>query len=243
MLRRLIVAVCAAGALGADASAQYFNVDIDCNNGDPPQLGVGVPSPGFGAAANQPGMWNLFDGISIGPTPLVDLSGAATGVTLSLQWTIFYSCLDYLNTSNTGDYALLFNDASQVGSLAGGGTLTYTFAGLANGQYQLYTYASAPQGILSSSQVTVPGSTSANPQFVTGPAPGNGFALGITHSIHDILVTNNTLVVTISAPPGLNDPAYVAGFQLVPGPGGATALLTGSVWLMGARRRRGGAAA
>lgn len=237
-----VVGLLAACLLPAPALGQFFNIDIDCEDGSPPFLGSGVPSSSFGAASGQTGVWNLLNGLSTAPIPLVGLNGAATGATVTVSSTVFLSCLSYNNPTNTGDYALLLNDASQAGTIVQGGSLTYTFNGIANGSYEVYTYASAPQGDLgqlTASSVFVPGSTSANPQFVSGPETGNAFALGITHSIHDILVTNNTLIVDVSELPVGTYPAYVAGFQIqsVPEPGTATMLGLGIAIAAFLRRR------
>lgn len=226
----LVVGLLAACLPPSPALSQSFNIDIDCEDGSPPALGGGAPSSSFGAAAGQAGVWNLLNGVSTAPLSLVGLNGSTTGATVTLSYTVYLSCASYNNPTNTGDYALLLNDASQAGAIVQGGSLTYTFNGIANGSYKVYTYASAPQGDigqLTASSVFVLGSTSQNPQLVTGPEPGNAFALGITHSIHDILVTNNTLIVDVSESPVGVYPAYVAGLQLQSVPEPDTILLMG----------------
>jgi hypothetical protein len=60
-----------------------------------------------------------------------------------------------------------------------------------------------------------------------GNYPLNTFALGSTHSIHDVLVSNGTLSITVAAPP---DPTntfgggFVNGFQIVPAPASGAVL-------------------
>lgn len=237
MVRRLVTAmvfVCLPAAL---AQAQYFNIDVDQPGLNPP-LGMGAPSSAFGAAAGQPGFWNTLSGVSYGPLALQDLAGNSTGVQVSVSASYsVLSDLAYNNPANTGDYALLLNDAEQVGSLSTGGTLTFTFTGIANGTYSIYTYACMSQGLTSLAEVSVPGSTTFNPQIVTGPMTGNAFALGITHSIHTIAVTGNTFQVVVNAPVvAANQGTYVNGFQIVPAPGGLAVLGLGA--LGGLRRRR-----
>lgn len=232
MVSRRLVASCALIACAPFAAAQQFNVDIDFpgSNG---QLGQGVPSAAFGAASGQAGVWNSAPSGS-GPFALTDINGALTGATLSITGTS--SLLAFNNSSNTGDYALLMNDARQVGTVVQGGNASFTFAGLTNGNYQVWTYGAPPQGGAGSTVVDVIGSTSTNPQTVTGGANNNTFILGGTHVVHNVAVTNGTLTIRITDPNGDGLPAYINGFQLVPAPGGAVALLAAAGLL--ARRRR-----
>jgi hypothetical protein len=235
-VNRVVCIVLAALVLLAvrPAAAEFINVDIDCEGGGQPQLGEGAPAPSF-AAAGFAGTWNLMNGQNPGPLALLDLAGNATGVTLTSTTADIFSCLAYNNPSNTGDYALLLNDASQAGDIQNGGTRTWTFNNLANGFYQVITYGAAPQGFTSTSPITVPGATTSNPQVVTGPMAGNALALGITHVIHDISVTSNTLTIIESIGPNGNDGGtYIQGFQLVPEPISAGLLAGGALLL---RRR------
>ena len=63
--------------LAGIASAQGINVDVGTANA--------VPAATFGAAAAQPGVWNLMPYMNVGaPMPLVNLAGAATPVTVTL---------------------------------------------------------------------------------------------------------------------------------------------------------------
>jgi hypothetical protein len=76
--------------------------------------------------------------------------------------------------------------------------------------------------------------------MVTGPATGNAFALGITHVIHDIVVTNNSLVVELAnaAPTPTSGAAFIQGFQIVPVPvPSAAMILAGGLVCLGRRRR------
>ncbi len=204
----------------AIVSAQQFNIDVD-QAGSSPALGQGAPSNSFGAAAGQTGFWNAFQGTG-GPLSLIDINGVPTTATLAMTGST--SSLAFNNPINTGDFSLLLNDAIQIGTTSQGGSTTYTFAGLANRSYRLYAYSVEPPGGLAQSPIDVVGSTSTNPQIVTGPMPGNAFALGVTHAIHDVLVTNGTLQVNVTVPP-MPGGAFINGFQLVvPEPGSVTLL-------------------
>lgn len=230
-------AIIACTLLASPAFAQRLNIDIDAATAGAP-LGGGVPSAAFGAASGQTGVWNSFTGTANGvpSAPLMDLSGAVTGATITMTSASGGSLLSFNNTTNSGDYALLMNDANQVGTVIQGGSRTYTINGLANGMYTLYTYAAPPQGIPGLTTVSVAGSTSTNPQQAVGPASNNTFALGQTHTIHDVLVTNGTITVQVTATAGQGVSAYINGFQLVPTPGALAILAMGGCFA--ARRRR-----
>jgi hypothetical protein len=224
--------------IGSVASAQSINIDIDAgiSNGH-----AEPPSSSFGAAANQPGYWNAI-GFSA-PAPLSDLNGQPTGATFNYgpgDITGVNTIATYVGGSNSGDYQLLMNDYYSIGTLITGGSATFTIAGLTNGSYQVYTYASNPGVSVPSTSVSVLGSTSTNPQFVIGPSVNNTFALGITHSLHDVLVTNGTISITVSDLANDNNNGSLQGIQIVqtvPAPGAAV-LLLGGLAAVGRRRRR-----
>ena len=235
MFPRTAVILLVAGMLVTSARAQYFNIDID-DPYSPPPLGGGPPSDSFGAAANQPGYWNSVRIQNQAPVGLIDIHGVATAAEMSVVANDNLSGMSYLFTGNTGDFALLLNDARQVGTVDQGGFQTYTFSGLANGTYQVYTYAVMPMGLVSETPVFVAGSTSTNPQIVTGPMPGDAFALGITHSLHNVEVTNGGLVVSVTIPPGVMNGGWINGFQITPEPNSLLLVSIGA--LVGLRRRR-----
>jgi hypothetical protein len=216
------------------ASAQSFNIDIDSPT-SPPTLGGGVPSSGFGAAPNQPGVWNSYPATS-NPIALLDLSGGATGAAVDVTATsTSVTVLAFNNPSNTGDFALLFNDGSQIGTTLQGGTRTYSFSGLLNGPYSVVTYTGRPQGTNGDLFVDIPGSNEGSLQ-ATGIPTGNTFTLGVTHVIHTLNVTTGSFDINLTDIAG--DPAgYVGGFQLtlVPEPSVVGAGLIGLL-LLGRRR-------
>jgi hypothetical protein len=232
MFARVVALVCV-GLLGSSALAQRFNIDMDDPSAFPYQ-GGGVPSIGFGAAAGQPGFWNSIN--TPNPVNLLDLGGAATSVVMSVVSSDPVGTTAAFNPLTSGDYALLLNDARQVGLVFNGGFQTYTFTGLENGPYQVYTYAASPAGFVSATPVDVPGSSSPNPQVVTGPVAGDFFALGITHSLHDVLVTNGALVVNVTMPPGVENGGWIAGFQIVPEPHAFGLFLLGGLLMARVRR-------
>jgi hypothetical protein len=225
---RIAIVVSALGA-GSIVGAQGFNVDVDLFNSDP-DVGGGAPSSFFGAAAGQVGFWNALPTGFSGGFPLRDLSGAASSVSVStiVGWG---GGGGWNNPINTGDFSLLLNDGESIS-----GTLQYTITGLAAGAYRVFTYTPRPNGLPSAVNVTVPGSTSQNPQLVSGTMPGNTFIYLRTHSIHDVFITNGMLQIQAQAAPN----NFVTGFQIVPVPEPAT--IAGVILPLGylLRRRRGG---
>jgi hypothetical protein len=206
--RHLALIACLMAAMSGVARAQ-FNIDLDLEFA-PPQNGGGVPSAAFGAAANQPGLWNSIPATSNGPTALRDISGQLTSVIITGSSGGVGGAFN--NPTNTGDFALLLNDANAVG---GPGFNSWTFTNVPNGSYHIYTYAVWPGGGTSPHQasVSITGSFNQNPQIVTGPMPGNQFVLGVTHSIHDILVESGTFTLQIDSVASSHP--YANGFQVV----------------------------
>jgi hypothetical protein len=177
----LAASALAALAFAPDALAQSVYIDLG-------PTGVhGAPSTPLAAAAGISGAWNELDTgtISAGPFPfqtgnLVDIAGATSNVRL-----IFFDLgtgfegfsYDDPNTSG-GDDALL----DDLGYFNGGAIVA--IRGLAPGNYELYTYASVPDGQAHSTRVTVP-SSSDPAQDVTGGF-ASGYQLGATHALHRI---------------------------------------------------------
>ena len=197
------------GALG-----QSFNIDLDVFFGSP-ETGNGAPSSQFGGAAEQPGYWNRVAAPVGTPVSLLGLCGQSTGVTVTKFADHAGGSGGFNFQGNTGDYALLLNDAEQVATLVSGGTMTHIFSGLGPGIYDLYTYAAHIAGAQVDTPVFMPEAVQFQMQIVTGPMPGNSLEYLITHSIHRFEVNNgNTVHVTITQPPGLEDGMHINGFQI-----------------------------
>jgi hypothetical protein len=193
---------------GTPALAQGFNLDVGSNTTYP------VPGNAYGAAAAQAGVWNAVAPTG-GSTNLVDLSGAASSVSVaSTGGTAFES---NTNPGPTGDDLNLMADISDP-SVTG---QTWTFSGLAPGAYVLYTYAWPPDNQLFRSVISVAGSSDA-PQTTGGPWPAGGQTLGVTYALHHVTVASGgTIAMTITVAGG-GSYASLNGFQVVPdhaGPG------------------------
>lgn len=221
-------AVLAAGAslVASTATPQSFNVDLDGLFFPGPPSPTGVPRPSFGAAAEQPGLWNQVYILARGPIPLQDISGRWTGATYTAWggvgtgggWANPRWSLGEVND----DFWLLMGDAAEIGAPIGRGALyepaliVYTFEGLEPGLYDVYTYAVSPSVSRHSVPVavTVPGAATENPQISTGPMPLDWkFRRGVTHTSHRVQVDGGLLEVRVSAPDW--PPAFINGFQIV----------------------------
>jgi|CXWL01.1.fsa_nt_gi hypothetical protein len=214
------------------AGAQSLNLDMDVA-GAPPNLGGGAPSSTFGAVANQAGYWNAVSAPLFGNVQLRGLDGNFSSVMISGP--LGGEGAGQNIPINTGDMALLLNDARTFDSFFG---LDFMISGLQNGAYRLYTYAVALHTIteVMRSTVTVTEATFNSTQLVTGPMPGNQLIRGITHSEHDVLVTDGSLHVSIQAFDSTT--GYFNGLQLVsvPEPSSIVGLSLLSLLLLRKRR-------
>jgi hypothetical protein len=229
----LISAIAFATLAPHHAAAQSFNIDLDIFFGSP-EIGNGAPSSSFGAAANQPGFWNRVSGNGpTSPAALRDIVGNATGVSL-LATGDTGSARGFNNPALIGDFRLLMSDSSIFI-----GDVRYQFDGLANGVYEVFTYAVSASGEVVLTEVDAVGAISPNPQLVTGPIPANSFANLITHSLHTVLITNGQMIIDVRLrQQTLN--ASVNGFQIVsvPEPTSSLLILCGLIGLAFARRSK-----
>ena len=195
--------IAAALSLGGAASAQSFNIDV----GD--TFSVGIPAPTYGAAASQPGPWNALSGGYPYNFSLDDVNGTPTGVTtFAVNTGVGSGDFYFDNVLTSGDDEKLLDDLEDVGS--GTSITVWTFSGLADGPYDVYTYAWAPDNAGYVSNVTPGGSS--DTQSVGGTFPG-GHALGTTYALHCVTVAGGSdLVIEVAAGTGF---ASVNGFQIV----------------------------
>lgn len=131
--------------------------------------------------------------------------------------------IGFLFEGNSGDHALLLNDAAQVGTLIQGGDLTYSFRGLTEGLYEVYTYAVNVAGFVIDTPVLIPQGDEPRVQVVTGPMPGNSFEYLITHSKHRVTIsTSGYFQVIFEQPPAEKTNQCVNGFQIASVPEAGT---------------------
>lgn len=213
-----VIVVAALCGLSTFGYPQAFNIDIDLPS--PPELGGGAPSNTFGAAASQQGVWNAVYYADRGPRLLYDTGGQLTRAAISVGSSS--GELDggaFRFGGNTGDFAQLLNDACSGSTVVQGGVLTYSFAGMAQGVYDLYTYAVPITGTTTFAPVFVAQADDQQTQVVTGPMPGNQFGYLKTHSRHRLtLAAGSGFDVVLARQPGQVGPVQVNGFQIVPVP-------------------------
>lgn len=207
--------------------AQYsYNIDLDSGVGSA-ESGNGAPSNSFGAAADQPGLWNRVNCVSDGPSNLFDLSGTNRGVFMTVDDAGSGGGSGW--AGNSGDYALLLNDYATIRS-----PMTYRVTGLETGSYKIFTYAVNASG--HSVGVNVSVDESSDPlQVVTGPMPGDRFEYLVTHSIHYVSDLRGDLIIRLSGP---WPRSQVNGFQIVavPEPATMSIVFAGTMWLACRRR-------
>ncbi len=200
---KFIPALPASLLLCALAPAQDFNLDVGPN-----LILWPVPSAGYGAGAGQTGIWNAVPP-SLTPLALVDLTGAATNVTVVTDQTSSYT---YPFGGLTGDDDAFTSDGQALDAVLQTPAL-WTFSGLADGDYDVYTYAWDNAGNGSQTDVSLPG-VPASTQTVGGAWSGSPHVLGTTYALHQVAVVGGSLV--IEAKSTLNGSSgQVIGFQLV----------------------------
>jgi len=189
-MKTLFAAVAASALFCAPAAAQNFNVDLNAT--------FGTPANTYGAAAAQAGTWNTLT--TAGPNALLNVSGAATGVSASANQFILFS---FNNAGTSGADEQLMDDGAD-------GARTWTISGLANGTYDVYTYAWAPDSATFLTNVSVNGSAT---QTVGGAWPG-AHALGVTYAQHSATVSAGQITIGLTVVSGF---ATTNGFQIKAG--------------------------
>ena len=179
--------LCSAALILASSAlqAQSFNVDVGSNS-------ASNPASSYGAAAAQPGVWTrISSDLPATTTPLLDIStGATTAVTLVTSGGLGNFTINNFLT-NFDDERLL-DDAQDLGL----GTVSWTFSGLQNGNYEIYTYGWAPDSALIRTNVAVVSATEAAQQ-VGGTWTG-AHVQGVTFAKHTRSVTSGTIQINVN---------------------------------------------
>ncbi len=182
------------------ARAQSLNVDIGQNVLFP------VPASSYAAAGNA-GTWN---GVAApaSAVALVGLDGAPISATLSSSGGFLN--FDYDNFGTTGDAQSLLDDVHDLGGPTS--LVTWTFGGLVDGEYSVYTYAWAPDNSTFRTRVSIAGAL--DPDQDVGGAWSGSHQLGTTYALHRVTVSGGTLAVLVATNSGFGS---LNGFQLVRG--------------------------
>lgn len=204
--------------LSVSSRAQSFNIDGG--------FGTPVPSASYGAAAGQPGTWNAY--VFPSPNALLDLQGQPTSVLCAI--TTSHPAGDFVNWPGvTGDAAALLNDWIGADNQFGADVarIDVVFSNLANGAYEVFTYAYTGAPVCDSAVMVV---GSSDPTAITTGPANNALAPGATHVRHRVQVTAGTLslqVFGISICEPFNRIAVLNGLQLVKLDGGSHSVCAG----------------
>lgn len=194
---------------GRVAHGQSINIDMDAASG----AGANTPTLSFGAAAGTPGRWNSVPPAGAGPFSLLLLNSSASTVTISRVG--IGSSYTSNNAATTGEYERLLDDIQNIGNPDPNNNTgsTLTINGLAPGEYELYTYAVAPDSRTSRSIVTVTPSPD-GPVTVGGTMPANMFSRGVTHALHHFNITSATPSVQVNVKGGPGSAGSLNGLQI-----------------------------
>jgi hypothetical protein len=162
------------------ASAQSFNIDFADN------LTLGTPSNTYGAGSGQAGYWNDV----VGDIVLADLSGNVTGVSIALVGVDTPYGFDELCTG--GEDEALMDDIIYTSGLTG----YFLITGLADGCYDVYTYAMAPDDATFLTDVSV--LNSPDPLQAVGGDFCAGYAHLSTHAIHSVQVSGGSAQIDVA---------------------------------------------
>ncbi|MAF66993.1 MAG: hypothetical protein CMJ84_15220 [Planctomycetes bacterium] len=185
-------------------NAQDFNLDV----GD--TFSVGNPAATYAAGAGQAGFWNPISGGPPYQFTLFDLNQQATTVTTDCQGTGGGGDYFFDNGATAGDDQALLDDLQDIGGA--GGVYTWTFGGLADGFYDIYTYSWAPDNPSYITNIT--GGDLGDTQAVGGVAWTGTHTQGGTYARHCVTVSGGSLVHIEIANPGSGF-ASCNGFQIV----------------------------
>ncbi len=190
----------ALAAFAANAAAQSLNVDIGQN--------VLFPAPASSyAAVGSAGAWNPV-AAPASALALVGLDGAPTGATITSSGGFLN--FDYDNFGTTGEAQNLLDDVHDLGGPTS--IVTWTFAGLVDDDYTVYTYAWAPDNTTFRTRVAVAGSL--DPEQDVGGQWTGSHQLGVTYARHRVTVSGGTLAIGLTTLSGFGS---LNGFQLVRG--------------------------
>jgi hypothetical protein len=187
--------------------AQSFNIDIGAE--------ATKPSKAYGAACGQAGRWmNMPAGLPLTQIPMTDTNGNTTRATALYTPAV---ALTFDDPQTKGDDEALLDDAQRLATAG-----VWTIAGLAPGNYDVLTYAWAPDDPLNYvTRVTVRGSSDA-PQEVGGQIWTGSFVQGGQYARHRVrLAADGVLKIELDLVS--NTAGTINGFQLVQSAEGTSA--------------------
>jgi hypothetical protein len=217
-MRRFALQSLAPFVFAATVAAQSFNVDFGSN----PSY-AGAPTTSYGGAAGQPGVWNSITAPSASPTLLEDLGGVPTTVAVTCTGG---SVHDFDTMPAVGVNGALLGDWFETS----GSSFNVTLSGLANGWYDVFTYAAVLDVECSLTEVNVSGSVDPAQQVRMPTVYPGDLAPGLSHARHRIQVSGGTFTISLTALQGSCLSAGYAGcngLQIVPLDGAYASLCSG----------------
>jgi len=215
-------------ALSAPALAQSLNINF-ATTATPPVAAT------YGAGAGQAGTWNHVTNAAAVNFALVGLNGLPSGVTVSLDGgSMFFfntAAPNGVTTAAGSDAERLLDSLWDPSGTSG----IITIGNLAAGQYAIYTYGVAPDSATDRTVITI----GAESQTVQGQLPNpfnEGYAQGLTHSLHNLNHAGGNLVINIGT--GAGGFESVNGIQIVLIPAPGVLAMLGLAGVIGPRRRR-----
>ena len=115
------------------------------------------------------------------------------------------------NPATSGDDAKLLDDCQDVGNGGVPSTLTWTFAGLMNGCYDVYVYAWAPDNATCVTFVEDPSSPGVG--TVVGGNYTGTLVQGAQYAVYPVQVTTGMLMITVTSNGATANFGSVNGFQ------------------------------
>ena len=192
------------GTAPTDPFATDLNIDIGTS--------LGAPSNSYGAASGSAGTWNSFSPPFSG-VALVDLLGDPTAATLTTSGV--GGEFSQNNAGTSGDDEALMDDLEDIGCTPGVSTSTWTITGMAEGDYDVYVYAWAPDDRTGfSTDISVAGGALGT-QTSGAFAWGGAHVQGGTYVVDTVNVASDggSISVTATTNTGCGS---VNGIQIVP---------------------------
>ena len=230
-MKRTFAAVAIVLAFSSLTMGQNINVDFNTGVvGDQ----AGGPIPATFAAAGTAGCWNLATGVAATNFPALQTGAACTPTAVSMtRSSALGGNFAFNNATTAGNDGLLLDDGQDL-SATPAGPMTVTFAGLANGPYDVIVYAWAPDApTVDFTTVTIGGAAQPN---VGGAGFTGTYVQGQHYARANVNVVGGTLVVTADGAVGSFGTLNGIQLRFIPEPSTLGLLAFGALALI--RRRK-----
>ena len=190
-------------------AAQSYNIDVEQLGGAACLGGIGAPAPTYGAAARLAGPWNTVIPASGLANTVQDTAGLNPVVITNVAAAPLAGfCMS--GAGPVGDDAFLLDDGFQFLDPSS----LWTVTGLAEGDYDIYTYAWHPSGALTNVTAYASSTTPPPLQLVGGMWPGQ-HALTVTYALNSVSIQPGDTLHIDLFPLTAKHFGAVGGFQIV----------------------------